>query len=51
VRVRDEIDRSVVTIRGDGTFAPGSATLLEPREALMTRNRRRRWRRSAATSW
>jgi type VI secretion system protein ImpK len=37
VAVRDEIDRSVVTIRGDGTFAPGSATLLAQREALMTR--------------
>ena len=37
VRVSDEIDRSVVTIRGDGTFAPGSATLLPEREALMGR--------------
>jgi type VI secretion system protein ImpK len=37
VAVRDEIDRSVVTIRGDGTFAPGSATLLAQREALMMR--------------
>jgi type VI secretion system protein ImpK len=37
VAVRDEIDRSVVTIRGDGTFAPGSAALLAQREALMTR--------------
>lgn len=37
VAVRDEIDRSVVTIRGDGAFAPGSATLLPEREALMQR--------------
>lgn len=37
VAVRDEIDRSVVTIRGDGSFAPGSATLLPEREALMQR--------------
>jgi type VI secretion system protein ImpK len=37
VRVSDEIDRSVVTIRGDGTFASGSATLLPDREALMER--------------
>lgn len=37
VAVRDEIDRSVVTIRGDGAFAPGSATLLPEREVLMGR--------------
>lgn len=37
VAVRDEIDRSVVTIRGDGAFAPGSATLLADRETLMGR--------------
>jgi type VI secretion system protein ImpK len=37
VAVRDEVDRSVVTIRGDGAFAPGSATLLGEREALMSR--------------
>ena len=37
VAVRDEIDRSVVTIRGDGLFAPGSATLMPEREALMQR--------------
>jgi type VI secretion system protein ImpK len=37
VAVRDEVDRSVVTLRGDGSFAPGSATLLSDREALMTR--------------
>jgi type VI secretion system protein ImpK len=37
VRVSDEIDRSVVTIRGDGTFATGSATLLPEREALVGR--------------
>ena len=27
VAVRDEVDRSVITMRGDGLFAPGSATL------------------------
>jgi len=37
VRVSDEIDRSVVTIRGDGLFASGSATLVPEREALMVR--------------
>ncbi|HET8744252.1 MAG TPA: DotU family type VI secretion system protein [Ramlibacter sp.] len=37
VAVRDEVDRSVVTLRGDGAFAPGSATLLPGREALMGR--------------
>jgi type VI secretion system protein ImpK len=37
VAVRDEVDRSVVTIRGDGTFAVGSATLLPERQALMGR--------------
>lgn len=37
VAVRDEIDRSVVTIRGDGVFAPGSATLIAEREILMQR--------------
>jgi type VI secretion system protein ImpK len=37
VRVSDEVDRSVVTIRGDGLFATGSATLLPEREALMVR--------------
>jgi type VI secretion system protein ImpK len=37
VAVRDEIDRSVVTIRGDGAFAPGSDRLLPEREALMGR--------------
>ena len=37
VAVRDEIDRSVVTIRGDGSFATGSATLLPDREPLMGR--------------
>ncbi len=37
VAVRDEVDRSVVTLRGDGSFAPGSATLLPDREALMGR--------------
>jgi type VI secretion system protein ImpK len=37
VSVRDEVDRSVVTVRGDGLFARGSATLLPEREALMRR--------------
>lgn len=37
VAVRDEVDRSVVTLRGDGAFAPGSASLLADREALMGR--------------
>ena len=37
VTVRDEVDRSVVTIRGDGLFASGSATLQPEREALMIR--------------
>lgn len=37
VAVRDEVDRSVVTIRGDGLFAPASASLVAEREALMQR--------------
>jgi type VI secretion system protein ImpK len=37
VEVRDEVDRSVVTIRGDGLFAPASATLMPEYEALMGR--------------
>ena len=37
VAVRDEVDRSVVTIRGDGLFAPASATLVPEREELMGR--------------
>ena len=37
VAVRDEVDRSVVTIRGDGLFSPASATLIPEREALMGR--------------
>ena len=37
VAVRDEVDRSVVTIRGDGLFAPASATLVPEREALIGR--------------
>ncbi|MBO9687493.1 MAG: DotU family type VI secretion system protein [Mitsuaria chitosanitabida] len=37
VAVRDEVDRSVVTIRGDGLFAPASATVVPERDALMTR--------------
>ncbi len=37
VAVRDEVDRSVVTIRGDGLFPGGSATLVPEREALIAR--------------
>ncbi|MBZ8142790.1 type VI secretion system protein TssL [Rubrivivax gelatinosus] len=37
VAVRDEVDRSVVTLRGDGLFARGSATLLPERQELMRR--------------
>jgi type VI secretion system protein ImpK len=37
VAVRDEVDRSVVTVRGDGLFEAGSAMLVPQREALMTR--------------
>jgi type VI secretion system protein ImpK len=37
VTVRDEVDRSVVIIRGDGLFASGSATLQPEREELMRR--------------
>ncbi|MFO1288061.1 MAG: type VI secretion system protein TssL, long form [Rubrivivax sp.] len=37
VAVRDEVDKSVVTVRGDGLFAPASATLVPEREVLMRR--------------
>ena len=37
VAVRDEVDRSVITVRGDGLFEAGSATLVPQREALMKR--------------
>lgn len=37
VSVRDQEDRSVVTIRGDGTFRPGSATLEESVLPLLRR--------------
>jgi len=37
VAVRDEVDRSVITLRGEGLFAGGSATLAPDREALMVR--------------
>lgn len=37
VEVRDFDDRSIVTIRGDGLFEPGSATLESGREPLMLR--------------
>lgn len=37
VSVQDEVDRSVITVRGNGLFAPASATLSPDREALMRR--------------
>lgn len=37
VAVRDEVDRSVITLRGDNLFGPGSASLSDEREALMRR--------------
>ena len=37
VAVRDDVDRSVITIRGDGLFPAASATLMPEREALMGR--------------
>lgn len=37
VTVRDEVDRSVVTLRGDGLFASGSASLKPEREETMRR--------------
>ena len=37
VAVRDDVDRSVITVRGDGLFAPASATLSDQREDLMKR--------------
>ena len=37
VTVHDQIDRSIIVVRGDGLFAPASATLTEEREALMHR--------------
>lgn len=37
VAVRDDVDRSVITIRGDGLFSPASATLVPEREELMHR--------------
>lgn len=37
VAVRDEVDRSVITVRGEGLFAGGAATLAPDREALMLR--------------
>jgi type VI secretion system protein ImpK len=37
VAVRDDVDRSVITLRGDNLFAPGSASLSDEREALMRR--------------
>lgn len=37
VAVRDEVDRSVITLRGEGLFAGGSATLEAARAALLLR--------------
>lgn len=37
VAVRDEVDRSIITVRGDGLFQPASAQLSNDREALMKR--------------
>ena len=37
VAVSDEVDRSVITVRGDGLFEAGSAALVPQREALMAR--------------
>jgi type VI secretion system protein ImpK len=37
VAVRDEVDRSVVTLRGDGLFAPASATPATGQQALLGR--------------
>jgi type VI secretion system protein ImpK len=37
VAVRDEADRSIVTLRGDGLFEPGSANLASSRDALLAR--------------
>ncbi|GGY36762.1 DotU family type VI secretion system protein [Pseudoduganella albidiflava] len=37
VAVRDEQGRSVVTLRGDGLFAPGSATVSAPYHAVLDR--------------
>jgi type VI secretion system protein ImpK len=37
VAVRDEIDRSVIVLRGDGMFEAGSASLNENREAILKR--------------
>ena len=37
VAVYDQVDRSIIVVRGDGLFAPASATLTEEREALMNR--------------
>ncbi len=37
VAVRDEVDRSIIVVRGDGLFGPASATLTRERETLMNR--------------
>jgi type VI secretion system protein ImpK len=37
VAVRDDVDRSVVTIRGDGVFPAGSATMMPERLELIAR--------------
>ncbi len=37
VGVRDDVDRSLITLRGDSLFDPGSASLSQGREALLRR--------------
>ncbi len=37
VTIRDDIDRSVITIVGDGLFAPGSGTISDAYQPLVTR--------------
>jgi type VI secretion system protein ImpK len=37
IAVRDEVDRSVIVVRGDGLFAPASATLTSERAVVIRR--------------
>ncbi|HET9646037.1 MAG TPA: DotU family type VI secretion system protein [Burkholderiaceae bacterium] len=37
IGVRDEADRSIVTLRGDGLFAPGSETIVPAHQPVVTR--------------
>jgi type VI secretion system protein ImpK len=37
VTVREDVDRSVIALRGDGLFAPAGATLTDERKALLQR--------------